>query len=340
MVTSGEAKANLAWGSTKLSENYKYHLEFYIDSSLQGEKVPQNIEEAKSFMSKLPSLIEESDSKKGVPIWYEMLPISSFRHCLGSVNLINHISRSIENDVLEDVFRIYEKMDQNLRDLRDLKDDLHEFSFCITPNELQSIDNELTMIQKAQVKMKKKLSETIVNVRSGNSDITKLSEVIDDYFKSKINCSHIEDTIPQYRLIRDKINYVKHLQENGVHYIGEGKLLENERSTHSQGKCYVFFCQWTNSQDLRRNRCYFDKLINRKSLPCFLVDVDIHQEIQNKEHEDVPSGNRICYFKNGSYILTDCACSCKILNFIRLFLARFKRALTIDHLLGSNHTHL
>ncbi|PAV80274.1 hypothetical protein WR25_02738 [Diploscapter pachys] len=288
IATSDEAKADLAWRNTKLSENYHYHFEFYIDSLLKGEKVPQNIEEAKSFMSKLPGLIEESDSGKGVPIWYELLPISSFKHCLGSVDSINRISRSIENDVLEDVVRIYEEMDQNLRDLRDLKDDLHEFSFCTTSNESQSIDNDLTMIQKSQMKMKKQLGETIVNIRSGKSDITKLNEVIEDYSESKIKRSCIEEIILRYRPVCDKIKYVKHLQENGVHYIGEGKVLENERSTHSQGECYVFFCQWTNPQGLKCNRRYFDTLINRKSLSCFLVDVDIHREIQNEEKLKAP----------------------------------------------------
>ena len=303
-IGTGSGNADLSRANNVKSKKRDFRLEFFIDALPNGADMPQNAEEAIAFIKKLPGLVANANSGKGTPICYMMLPLSTFQHYLGPIDTLNHITKSINENAINEVVRMIDEMEHAQRLLNDLHNDFQSFSFCLTDDDVQSVIRFSNIVRSSQTNIRDQLQKSIVDIRYDRVDPSALYEIVSDYERQLASLAYVKSFIDQMAEQLAKIDYVGHLLKQGVHYVGKGQSLESERLKHNGQCCYIFFCSCNNAENLVNNKRYFSTLVEQKALPCFLADIDIHPGLPYDE--GVTWGNRICLYNKGSYISADC----------------------------------
>ncbi|PAV75817.1 hypothetical protein WR25_16820 isoform B [Diploscapter pachys] len=288
---------------TSTSKLHGFEFEFFIDALPNGDDVPQTVEQAVSFMKKLPALVANANGGKGTPICYTLLPLSAFKYYLGAIDSLNQI-KSIDGNAIEEAVQIFDEMNQSQRVLNEIHEDFEKYSFCITDDAVQNVFQRLQLIKATQTNIKEQLHKAIVDIRHGRSDAQAIFSITRDYHNQSASRTAVKTFINSLMSLWEKINYAAYIQKKGAHYIGKGVSLESKRMKHNSSECYIFFCSWNQPQGLVDNKRYFNSLIEEKKFSCFLVDIDSQPEVSKREGVD--GGNRICLFSDGEYISNDC----------------------------------
>ncbi|PAV83024.1 hypothetical protein WR25_24982 [Diploscapter pachys] len=300
-----DAKGQESISDASTSKLHDFEFEFFVDDALlNGDDVPQTVEEAVSFMKKLPTLVANANGGKGTPICYRLLPLSAFKHYLGAIGSLNQIIEPIDENAIEKAVHIFDEMNQSQRVFNDIHDDFKKYSFCITDDVVQNVFQRLQLIKATQTNIREQLHKAIVDIRHDRSDVQTIVSIVRDYNNQSASRATVDAFINSLMPLWEKINYVAYIQKKGAHYIGKGVSLKSKRMKHNSSECYIFFCSWSQSQGLADNKQYFNSLIEEKKFSCFLVDIDSQPEVSQREGVD--GGNRICLFSDDEYISNDC----------------------------------
>ena len=155
-----------AKGNFKLNEknnwvSEKSTLSIYSDVKFDVNKLPSNIENASKCLNEvLKNLPNEG---KGIPIKYELTPLSAFNHPdIKAARFFNVIDYDFETNV-QRIYHGYKNLKTKFNDLRLMLPDAHEI---IPPLSFIEIDDILENLKKSEEKFRKKARNALIALRS------------------------------------------------------------------------------------------------------------------------------------------------------------------------------
>ncbi len=218
----------------------------------------------------------KANSGKGVPIYYTLMPLSAIKTHLGNIKPLDRIVNSIDEDAISETVRIFDEMNESVRELNDVYDDFEKYSYCIMDDVMDSVLNQKQIVQRAQTDIKTKLHKAIVAIRNGMlSSSDEIYNIIKSYENSPASRSKVNDFINSLRSSRDKIDFVALMQKQGAYYLRRGMSLYTLRMRNKIEEYYVFFCSWKDP-NLVKNKTLFNELYNNDDYAFFfLISVTI-----------------------------------------------------------------
>lgn len=183
------------------------------------------------------------------------------------LNSLERITKSIDEDAINEAVRIFDEMNESMRELNDVYDDFQKYSYCIMDDVIKPISDRRRIVQKVQADIKTKLKTAIVAIRNGTLSSEEIYNIIENYESSPAFRSKVNDFIDSLRSSRDKIDFAAWMQKEGAHYVGRGMSLDTLRMRNKINQCYVFFCSWKDP-NLKTNKMLFNDLVEQRGIPC------------------------------------------------------------------------
>uniref|UniRef100_A0A914XNS0 G domain-containing protein n=1 Tax=Plectus sambesii TaxID=2011161 RepID=A0A914XNS0_9BILA len=280
-----------------------FHLEFFVDALPNGDDLPTTVEQAILFMKRIPTLIANANDGRGTPISYTLFPLSPLQNVIASIAHADRLIRRVEDCAIDDIVRVFDEMEKTLCQLNDWCTDFNNHTYCIADDDINNIRERLQLVRQKLTAIRTDLHDTIINIRYGRTDTKAIYQIIQAYDSSLATRGAVNQFLDTLQGLKEKIAYAEYLIQHQTHYVGKGDSFTAKRTSAGCGECYVFFCDYQDSDNLAKNRDYFGMLVKDKELPCYFVDAEVCPGIAARE--GVPAKNRICHFSNESYINID-----------------------------------
>uniref|UniRef100_A0A914BY04 G domain-containing protein n=1 Tax=Acrobeloides nanus TaxID=290746 RepID=A0A914BY04_9BILA len=267
------------------SKTRDFRFQFYADALFKDKCIPTTVEEAVDFVKTFPQAIFNANGGRGVPI------------------IIERIICKVDELTIQSIARLFDDMEKSQRQLYDIMVDFedNENSKCVPQDQLTKVRSTFNLISESLSLVRKKVQEKLVDVRTGNANVSKMNDIVNEIEQSECSRTKVVNFIDSLKTIRYKIQYVKYLQSRNVAYIGRGSLLDQEKARYRE--CYIHFCTWMLSEkSYAENQQCFKSLIEDKH-NCIFVDLQIRPELASSE--GVADGDHICHYSHGSYISAD-----------------------------------
>ncbi len=281
MAIKGEGEVEHDDNYEKQSQSFTYHSNLDVVST--EEPLPTSLTQVIDYIKKLPKLISNSNNGKGKPISYKLLPIDSLRKYYNLEKQIDSIVKSIdENTILKFVY-LFEHLDRLKQKVVDIYDIVQSNSTIITDVEYNQVCEFKNQMMIEETELRKKLGGTLIDVRSGKTEMISLEQIIQDFETSKNSTTNIEKQILELDELTNKISYVNDLQSKGVIYVRKKDSIEQLISEDNENS-YVFFSKWSskNEEKWKKNNFIFKNTLKTKNkdnkTKFLLVDSDIKTE--------------------------------------------------------------
>uniref|UniRef100_A0AC34F059 Uncharacterized protein n=1 Tax=Panagrolaimus sp. ES5 TaxID=591445 RepID=A0AC34F059_9BILA len=314
IVFSAKAEGKLNSNENNSFKHNRLEVKASFDGTLPaGETLPQTIEEAAAFIKKVPSWVRNSNNGKGIPILYELIPLSSFQSTFTEMEFINRISCNINEDVTSPIFEVFDKMTAAENYLCNVESDFKFFEDFLGDDVLPNIESKKKKLQNMRLKLKCKLRKINIEVRSGLAFDDAFINSTEEYSNSEVAYPKIISFCKKYLPWKEKVEFIKRLKEKNVICVGKETSLEAEKMKHDLQNFYVFYCTWSDKINRISHSELFMQLANnevhggaqetrRAEKKLVFVDLEV---IPNSTEENVPVGNQIYEYVNGQLIDSD-----------------------------------
>ncbi|PAV57012.1 hypothetical protein WR25_26091 [Diploscapter pachys] len=108
------AKGRGSISNSSTSKLHGFQFEFHADVVPDGDHLPQDVDQGREFMGKLPAHVANANGGKGVPIRYTLMPLSEIKTHLGNIESSDRIVNSIDEDTINKIVRIFDKMNESM----------------------------------------------------------------------------------------------------------------------------------------------------------------------------------------------------------------------------------
>ena len=180
-------------------------------------------EGAVEFTHSLPSLVEDTNQGKGVPLRYHLMPLETIiTKCRFKINRDVQYTE-IDGGTSRKCEDILKKMTETLQTLYDIR---HDVQVCdnFIPDRSVSIDD----IWKEQIihesLFRDNLQNVVKSIRSGSDD-TVLDEFVSEQTDEVIPTSKYNDSLLEFKKDIKKAKYIKTFRDEGIIYLGKNEQL-------------------------------------------------------------------------------------------------------------------
>lgn len=267
----------------------KFVLNFNSDALVQGS-TPETIDDVVTFIENLPKRMEDGGEKCLSFVLFPLLEL------VENVNNFEYTMQPIEKKVLCSLGDIVSKIHESMDKLITIQTLTGQNEFCV-PQDIRRVIKLKRGIMDQTVK---NITETLVNIRSGQSDTFELDMIEQTFLESS---SVLDQFFQEIQHIVDRVNFINYAKNQGAIYIGQiSSFEEARRKIILNEEYYVLFYSHKsvdlNKENTSQNMGLFSTLLKR-NVPCFLADLDMQPDLS--ENEKVPQGTRICHYVNKEY---------------------------------------
>ncbi len=294
---NGQGESNIQEVNNEYNRNFSFRSN--CDIVPKDEELPSNLQQAIEFVKKLTRLVRESNNGKGKPLSYTLLPISSVTRYFNFEKKIDNTLQELQEEAVLKFVQLFDEISLIRQELYDIYQDIILNSFCLLDHDLQKVTELKNNFSISEANLRSDLNKTLVEVRSGKSDVSKLDELIKKYEESEFSITKIRYYFQSFNLILEKIKHIKILIKKGINYIGKADSLENQYLLNQNQEVYVLFFAWSNKDNelWKENLRLFMSLLNvhnndKEKNQFIIVDCDLKSEYNN-------NNPRVAHFVNG-----------------------------------------
>ena len=206
--------------------------------------------------------------------------------------------------MIGEIVKVFDELDQSERELNDIRCDFKEYSFCISDEAIEEVDQMIKAVDKGRSDIGIMQMQSVVKkIRMGTGDKDNLQVITDAYGKMSISRSSIEAFIKSLGIFIEKINYIAKLHKNNACFVAKHSSLHAEIKKHKLKEFYIFFCAWNKLDNSSTLLNKFNELLLSKKLKCVFVDLDCKPQISQREFP--PKDNTIYLHKDKKYVPLD-----------------------------------
>ncbi|XP_054753483.2 uncharacterized protein LOC129259205 [Lytechinus pictus] len=240
-------------------EKRKLAFKCRADVSSRDKNLPVTYEGAVDIARSLPSLVENTNSGKGVPVTYHLMPLENVRKkCKIQVGIEN-VYREIDEATIRRATGILEKVKEKRQQVHDIHQDMTHNCEYIPDEALEKIDAVWGEVRNKETRFKFDLQNVVKSIRSGKGDSIILEEFLSKIDSHEISASNYENEFTPY--LR-KVRNIRSMLEKGINYIGK----KDEFVKDGKENKFVFYITKCGNRDaVEKNRVYFMRLLSSLS---------------------------------------------------------------------------
>jgi hypothetical protein len=235
----GEANINFNESDKKIRETLE--IKFSGDFIPQNEYLPNSVEKTIELMKQIPKFIEKSNDGKGVPIEIELIPIALFEKIF---ELETKIDRLLVDVNVENINRIQIELDLHLaakQKFNDFKKDFVEKYDYFPKSTFELIKITENNIKHFETKFRTSLSHLLVGIRSGEKQVSELSNWLEEFNKSGWCATDIENFLLENKKILNKMETIKNYESLNVVFLDKKKNVEILIQQNKSKEIYILF---------------------------------------------------------------------------------------------------
>ena len=281
---SGKVDVDFSEGES--NKDLKFEIHLYGDILPNDEDLPTTFEDALALMKQTPSLVAKSNEGRGKPLSYTLLPLSLLQEYLQFECLADSMIKSIEEDCLCRVVKLFDRLSTVQQVLNDLYNDANESRFCVKREDLVEIAETKDTFEIQETKFRSDLATALTEIRSGEGDVSQLEDLMAEFISS---LKTVDELQSQWGHISTKVRFAQALISNGAKYIGFGQSFEEEIMRYFDSTTVILFFQeeakTSDKSSWKENRQLFMEELkkNKSEHIYFVVDCDIHKELWPKK---------------------------------------------------------
>lgn len=254
------------------------------------EELPTALDQVIHFVKKLPKLVEKSNNGKGKPLSYTLLPISSVIKYFNPEKQVDIVLKQLREEAILRFVHLFDEISLLRQELYDFYEDIKRHSFYLLDQDLQKVIELKNNFSITEAKLRSELNQTLVDVRSGKSDTSKLDDLLGNFEENEFSTVKIRYHLQSFSSLREKIKHINILLTKGIDYIGKSDSLETHDLSHPSQESYVLFLAWSNKSDelWKENIQLFMLLLKtygseREKSKFIIVDCDLKPEYSSKD---------------------------------------------------------
>ncbi|CAG8588901.1 18299_t:CDS:2 [Racocetra persica] len=199
MLSSISAGAGVHVNVEKGSYNTINRFSIKLLGDIIPHKIPQSFEDARELLSKLPSYIKKYNNGKGVPIEYSLYPLSELSKILLQNSYIDRMIIDLSEETIQRVDRIFIDLFKSKQELNDLYNDAKSIASFIPDELFDEINKHVQEVNLEETRFRRKLSECLINIRSGKDNLNELENNIKEFQQSNLSETSITSFIKKYK---------------------------------------------------------------------------------------------------------------------------------------------
>jgi hypothetical protein len=213
------ANAGVDYNKNNTEIEKKFKLTFVSDTIATNRKLPQNIEDVKDYFANIPIYLKDVNQGKGIPLEYTLFDINQL---LEMINLNSNIDKIIK----EIEFNTFDKLNKELCNLSDSKQELNDYVQDINENK-QLFDKEFVKkanemksnVETNEGKFITELKPILDSVRSGKEQSSKIDEILNKFTSSNYSSVGIQSYLNENLNNKEKLDLVNDLKSNKIEFL-------------------------------------------------------------------------------------------------------------------------
>ncbi|CAB4483553.1 unnamed protein product [Rhizophagus irregularis] len=252
---------------------------------LFGDAVPHNkksFDEARKFMTELPSYAKQFNDGKGFPIEYTLYPLSELAKKITQNITVDNMMMASSEEIVPKIEQFIDDLFNAKQRLNDLFNDANFISSFISDKIFDEINDHVRNVKLEEEKFRKEFAERLINIRSGKSNTDELENLIKIIQKSALSKSSIMTFIDQYQSVSRRADLVFTLKEKNVEYLDKDSTIDYILRMNSKGHVYILIDENIINNNSSPVHNVFQDLYNsnEKSSKFFVADPKICSNIK------------------------------------------------------------
>ena len=278
----GEGQGNYEDGDNEDTKNFGFHGNCDVATD---EDLPTTLPQVIDFVKKLPKLVGKDNNGKGKPLSYVLLPISSVIKYFKYEKQIDFVLKQLKDASVLRFVHLFEEISLLRQQINDFHQDVQLNSSYFSDQEFQAVTKLKNNFSLTESDLRSELTETLVDVRSGKIEASKLDALIKEFEEKEFSPVKVQGYLHSLSDLSKKIKFIDNLLKIGADYIGKSESLENLIWSNDNPEIYVLFFAWSqrNEKSCRDNISHFFSLIKddgkeNSNHKFIVVDSDLQQE--------------------------------------------------------------
>lgn len=213
------------------------------------EELPTTLEQAIDFVKKLPRLIRESNNGKGKPLSYTLLPISSVRKYLKHTKQVDIVLKQLREEAILRFVHLFDEISLLRQEIYDFAQYIQLNLFCISDHDWQKVTKLKNNFSVTEANLRSDLNQTLVDVRSGKNDASKLNELISNFENNEFSTEKVRGELQSFNSLKERIELINDMSKQGIDYIGKSDSLERKYLVSAEKELYILFFFWSKKND-------------------------------------------------------------------------------------------
>ena len=281
----GEGKGNYEDTDNEYTKNFTFRSNCDI---VTDEDLPTTLPQVIEFVKKLPKLVGKDNNGKGKPLSYILLPISSVIDYFDYEKKVDFVLKQLKETSISRFVHLFQEISLVRQKINDFHQDVQLNSSYFSDQQFQEVTKLQNNFNLTESDLRSELAETLVDVRSGKSDASKLDALIKEFEEKEFSPIKVQGYLHSLKDLSEKIKFIDLLFKKGIDYIGKSESFDNLIWSNENPEIYVLFLAWSqrNKKSCRDNIQYFFSLINVDSIQnskhkFIVVDYDLQQEYES-----------------------------------------------------------
>lgn len=297
------------------NEMNKFNFDLYGD--ILPTTVPTTIAGAIDLMTSVPKMLTEGNNGKGKALSYTMLPIALFRELLNIETDANFFVAYIDELTISSCVKLFEQMNDVELKVNDLMVEMNNYKNYISKDKIDKISRFANSFQLYQFELKRRLSEQLILIKSGNETVDKLMEVLDEAYAHKLSPYNID--FDQFLSIQTGFKFVDHLTDLQVNVLDKTTSFNEFMSKHWNQTIYAFFYSEEFPLLSDESMIAFREILDAKETfdPTSIfvaIKIDVLGDVERDVYFNFDAPNKLRLFESGICEIDDYL---SILNYIR-----------------------
>jgi hypothetical protein len=262
---NGKGKGNYEDGDNEDTKNFTFQSNCDI---VTDEDLPTTLPQVIDFVKKLPKLVGKDNNGKGKPLSYILLPISSVIKYFKYEKQIVFVLKQLKDDSVLRFVHLFQEISLVRQQIYDFHQDVQLNSSYLSDQQFQEVKKLQNNFAITESSLRSELAETLVDVRSGKSEASKLDVLMKEFEEKEFSPVKVQVYLQSLSDLTNKIEFIDNLLKKGIDYIGRSGSLENRILSNKNPEVYVLFFAWSQREEKSNwnNVQYFFSLINPDGL--------------------------------------------------------------------------
>jgi GTP-binding protein EngB required for normal cell division len=253
-------------------------------ADLSNGSLPTDHAGVMSFLHSVPSNLEKVNNGKGVPLAFQLVPISEIARLFNIERSADVVLNQLDHGLMRDVVRTLDELMVTTQECVEYQAFVKAHLFCIPKSHHRAVTKNLRAAEGAQESFHKSVRQVLRSIRFENGDVEQLQEILEEYKETEPDEEKHHTMLQQYR---EKASFANQTKEKGARYLGFGEAtLQNIIVSGKYEDVYVLHL----SEKMRQTqtptwmanwRKLFELLDNTAPQECVIVvdyDVDTTQK--------------------------------------------------------------